>query len=368
MLSDEVAEKKAELINYGKIYIPKDFALPYYPSRSTAGPGAGKPGLVLGFNGTRVKLHIVRDDATIFSLVRKKKREKVPLDNETDATEPQIRRCIQGAPYQILKNGELFLNDVSLEPTLMHAPGQAFINITSDCIYNCSFCVSPDLSKKPKECSVDRWIELILAHAKNRSLEAVAITSGVAESPHKTVLDMVKIIKAIREKLPEIPIGAEPYLTSNDDVDLLYNAGATELKINLETPNRELFNTICPGLDYDGIIQALLYSTSVFGRNQVCSNLIIGLGETDDEILSMVETLAAAGVVATLRAIRVNEFNEPKLTNALGFTPEPVPTKRLILLAQKHKEILDNHGLSTTKFKTMCHRCKSCDIVPQQDV
>lgn len=368
MLSDEVAEKKAELINFGKIYIPKGFALPYYPSRSTAGPGAGKPGLVLGFNGTRVKLHIVRDDSIIFSLARKRIKDQAPPDNETDTNAPLERRCIQGAPYQILKNGELFLDEVSIEPTLMHTPGQAFINITSDCIYNCSFCASPDLGKKSKECSVDRWIELILAHAKNRSLEAVAITSGVAESPHKTVLEMVKIIKAIRVRLPEIPIGAEPYLTSNEDINLLHSAGATELKINLETPNPELFINICPGLDYNGIIQALRYSASVFGRNQVCSNLIIGLGETDDEILSMVESLAAAGVVATLRAIRVNEFNEPKLTRDLGYTPEPVPTKRLIMLAQKQKEILDNHGLSTTKFKTMCHRCKACDIVPQQDI
>ena len=87
MLSDEVVAKKAELINYGKIYIPKGVALPFYPSRSTAGPGAGKPGLVLGFNGTRVKLHIVRDDAVIFKLVRKHPASQMPKNS------PHRRLC-----------------------------------------------------------------------------------------------------------------------------------------------------------------------------------------------------------------------------------------------------------------------------------
>jgi biotin synthase-related radical SAM superfamily protein len=357
MMPPEIAAKKAELINYGKIHIPKELTLPFYPSRSTAGPGAGKTAMVFGFHGTRVKLGIVRDGSAIYSLARRPKSEI-----------KEGRACIEGKPYAILKNGEPFLDEVSLEPTLMHAPCQAFINITSDCIYNCAFCVTPELDKKRKSCSVERWIELILAHEQNPAMKAVAITSGVASSPHETILDMVKIIKAVHEKLPEMPIGVEPYITENNDVDLLHEAGATEIKINLETPNSEIFDKICPEMDYDGIFHTLKYSVSVFGRNKVCSNLIIGLGETDEEILKTVEELAKLGVVATLRAIRLNDINTPKLTIALGTEPKPVPPNRLLELAKKQKQILDKYNLSTQEFKTMCHRCTSCDIVPHQDV
>ncbi|MCK5560333.1 MAG: biotin synthase, partial [Thermoplasmata archaeon] len=203
---------------------------------------------------------------------------------------------------------------------------------------------------------------------QNPSLKAVAITSGVTGSPHETVLDMVKIIKAVREKLPEMPIGVEPYITENEDVDLLHQAGATEIKINLESPKQEIFNRVCPDLDHDGIFHALRYSVQVFGRNKVCSNLIIGLGETDEEIFKSVDELAGIGVVATLRAIRLNDVNTPKLKLALGYKPEPVTPKRLLALAEKHKESLDKYELSTVKFETMCHRCKSCDIVPHQDL
>ena len=368
MLSADILKKKAELISSGEIYIPKGFTLPYYPSRSTAGPGAGSRAMVFGFNDTRVKLAIVHDESSVFSLVRKTKERSKKEDTTTKKNDCKTRWCILGKPYMILKNGEPFLDEVSLEPTLMHAPKQAFINITSRCMYNCSFCVTPELDKDRKACTVERWIELILAHEQNPDLEAVAITSGVAESPHKTVVDMVKIIKAVRDRLPKIPIGVEPYLTAKEDVDLLFEAGADEIKINLETPNREIFDKVCHGMVYDDIYQALKYSVTVFGRNKICSNLILGLGETDDDVLKAVEDLAKNGVTATLRALRLNEYNIPKLTKALGFTPRPVPPERLVYLGEKQKEILDKYELSTLEFKTMCHRCKSCDIVPQQDV
>jgi biotin synthase-related radical SAM superfamily protein len=369
MTNLEIATKKAELINHGKINIPKGLALPFYPSRSTAGPGAGRRAMVFGFGGTRVKLSIVRDGSATFSLVKKEPDTINKMDGKNNEGPLNINReCIQDKPYAIMKNGEIFLDNVSLEPTLMHAPNQAFINITSKCIYDCSFCVTPELEVSDKGPTPERWIELILNQAGNSNLQAIAITSGVARSPHETILDMVKIIKSVRERLPKIPIGVEPYVTSKDDIELLHAAGAMEIKINLETPNQEIFEKVCSGLDYAGIKRVLEHSVTVFGENKVCSNLIVGLGENDQEILTAVGALAEKGIVATLRGIRVNDMNRTKLTEALGFTPEPVPPERLVKLAEKQKEILEKYNLSTFEFKTMCHRCKCCDVVPQQDL
>jgi biotin synthase-related radical SAM superfamily protein len=365
MLSPELVKKKAELINYGKIHIPKGLTLPFYPSLSTAGPGAGRRAMVFGFYGTRVKLSLVNDETNVYTLSRKPKDE---LEPENQNKGGKTRACIEGKAYMILKNGTTFLDDVSIEPTLMHAPNQAFINITSECIFNCSFCATPELDTARKGCSSERWKELILAHANNSALHSVAITSGVRTSPHETVLEMVQIIKGVREKLPEIPIGVEPYITDNEDIDLLFEAGATEIKINLETPNKQIFDRVCPGMAYEKIHDVLEYAVAVFGKNKVCSNLIIGLGESDEELISMVEELAQIGVVANLRAVRVNDLNKQKLNNSLGYIPEPVPPERLIKLGEKQTEILDKNNLYTEQFQTMCHRCKSCDIVPQQDI
>jgi biotin synthase-related radical SAM superfamily protein len=40
----------------------------------------------------------------------------------------------------------------------------------------------------------------------------------------------------------------------------------------------------------------------------------------------------------------------------------------MLRLATEERAILEKHGLSTLEFKTMCHACLSCDIVPFWDV
>ncbi len=359
MNTEDIALKKAELIEHGKINIAKGIVLPFYPSRSTAGPGAGRQAMVFGFAGTRAKLSIVRDGSAKFTLRPKEKQSP-----KTNIVTPSS----SGPSFMIYKNSKLFLDNVTLIPTVMHAPGQAFINITSECIYSCSFCTTPELDGKNKSTTPERWIELILNAAETKGFEVLAITSGVARSAHETVLDMVKIIEGVHEKLPGISIGVEPYVTENGDVKLLFDAGATEFKLNLETPRRDIFEKICRGLDYEGIENSLVYAVQLFGKNKVCSNLIVGLGETDAELLVKVEELAKAGIVATLRGLRVNDLNKTKLTAALGFMPEPPGPSRLIHLAKAQKKIFEKYDLSTDEFQTMCHRCKCCDIVPQQDL
>ena len=88
----------------------------------------------------------------------------------------------------------------------------------------------------------------------------------------------------------------------------------------------------------------------------------------NEDVLKTVEELAKDGIVATLRALRVNDLNKNKLTTALGSTPTSVPPERMIRLAKRQKIILDKYSLSTQRFETMCHKCRSCDIVPHQDV
>jgi hypothetical protein len=71
--------------------------------------------------------------------------------------------------------------------------------------------------------------------------------------------------------------------------------------------------------------------------------------------------------VATLRAIRVNELNRADLERALGGAP-PVTADRMLNLAREQKRILRDYGLSPLGFRTMCHACLACDIVPFWDV
>jgi biotin synthase-related radical SAM superfamily protein len=78
--------------------------------------------------------------------------------------------------------------------------------------------------------------------------------------------------------------------------------------------------------------------------------------------------MAKLGVVVNLRAVRINDFNRKGLTEAFNSEPEPVEPDRMLKLANAQLEILNKYRLQTAGFKTMCHKCGCCDIVPQFDI
>jgi len=336
-------ERKAILICGGNVKVGKDFRPPFRLSRSTAGPGAGSSSLVLAFNGLRVKKSISRQEGE-FELV--------------------------GGPdgYSLLRNGKPFIDKVELQPVLFHSPEQAFFNLGQACIFDCLFCTSRKLSKDVvKDLDLDRIVEMIIEADRKGGMKAVAFTSAVVDSIAKTIDRMVYVVRKVREALPDIPVGVEPYVESNDDIDRLKEAGATEIKINIESFDSRIIHIACPKLELPKQLEFLRYAVQVFGRGKVTSNIIIGLGETDRNVLEGVATLASMGVVPTIRALKMNPTNRPVLESALGEL-EPVTPERLLHLNQESKIILMAHGLSTETYHTMCHECRCCDLVPFRDL
>jgi biotin synthase-related radical SAM superfamily protein len=341
----DAAKKKAQLIHYGRLYVPDSIELPYQLSSSTAGPGAGKKAFALAFEGTRLKLGVSKNQDSLFSLSKK------------------------NDGFQILKGDDIFVKEVKIIPTLLHAPNQAFVNIRDGCIYNCEFCATPKLSGSlKKDKSQDQVIQMIMEASKNPDFQSVAITSGIAGSPKKTLDEMVNIIQKIRENLKDIEIGVEPYVMGEEDLKRLYSAGATEIKINIETFDREIFKKICTQLDYDHVLKMLVQAVSVFGKGRVTTNILIGLGESDESVFEGINYFAERGIVPVIRVLRINDVNYSQMVEALGHDIEKVSPERMLDLAVKQKKILTKYDLTTETFETMCHKCGCCDIVPFKDI
>lgn len=340
-----IIRKKAELIHYGEIFVSEKIKLPYPLSSSTAGPGAGIKALALSFGGTRLKLGVTNDVNSKFSLVK------------------------TNSGYQILRDKKVFIRDVEIIPTLLHAPNQAFVNLQDGCIYDCKFCVTPILTSKMKKVkNNDQILKMILKASENKDFQSVAITSGIAESPNETIGEIIGVVEKVKENLEDVEIGVEPYILDSKDIDRLQKAGATEIKINIETFDKDIFKKICPNLDYDHILYTLGYAVKIFGKGKVSTNILIGLGESDENVLNGVEYFAKRGVVPVLRAVRINDYNYSRIVESLGRDIGKVNPERMIKLAIKQKEILNRYNLTTKTFQTMCHKCGCCDIVPFKDV
>ena len=114
-IKNKPVDKKAELILGGPVLIPSIGELPVRPSRSTAGPGAGSVGIVLSFQGLRVKKAISREKGG-FELVPK-----------------------EGNKFLLRKNGNVFIEELDILPVVFHAHDQAFFDLDIDAYMDASF-------------------------------------------------------------------------------------------------------------------------------------------------------------------------------------------------------------------------------------
>jgi len=322
------SELKAELLAIGSV--DADESLLAGTSTSSAGPGTGLKSLFFKSGGHRVRLEITRNSPL-----------KLIKENED---------------FIILKdNKELVRGEI--EHVLAHCPEQAYITLSERCIYDCTFCSVPKLQGKIK--TLKEVINIVEKAKKMGLMKAIAITSGVAKSPEDEIERVVEVVKALKKY--NVPIGVAVYPTRNS-TKLLNEAGAVELKYNVETMDREIFNRVCKGLSLDFILESLREAVAVFGKNRVSSNFIIGLGETDECVREGVEHLAKMGVIPVLRPITIQPLRKDELE---ATRPS---AERLLKLARMTREILDKYGLRVEVSQTMCLTCTGCDITPYRDI
>ncbi len=326
------AEIKAQLLSIGSANIDEGLLQEITGTTiPSAGPGAGIESFFIKSGGHRVRLSINRNS---------------PL---------KVVKCC--SDIAVIKDGKPIVTG-KLEPALSHCPEQAYLTISGRCIYDCKFCPVPKLDGEVK--GLDRILQLVEEAKQTGSLRAISLTSGVEQSAEVEVKKAAEIVKALRAKY-DVPIGVSVYPTDTSSEDLKA-AGATEIKYNVETMDPDIFVRCCPGLSLDYVLKSLEKAVGIFGRNRVTSNFILGLGESDECVLSGVTRLAEMGVIPNLRPISSHPLRAGEVT-----VKRP-SAERLLRLASSTKKILEEHGLRADLAETMCLPCTGCDLTPQRDV
>jgi len=186
-------------------------------------------------------------------------------------------------------------------------------------------------------------------------VDAISLTSGVADTAKTEEQRTIAVVRALRHF--DLPIGVSIYPTPASPRRLA-REGVTEVKWNIEAATPDLFALMCPGLEWQVIWDALLESVDLFGRDRVFSNVIIGLGETDEEMEACLAALTSIGVIPVLRP----------LTPCGELSDYPRPSaERLVRLFNLHQKALHRAALDTRTAQTMCTACTGCDLVPGRD-
>lgn len=294
-------------------------------SRSTAGPTAGGEGSVFfSKDGRRVRLSI--------------------------SSEGPVRLHHHGEGRVTVRIRDQEING-RLEPAGLHCPRQAYVNVSERCIFHCRYCTVPLLGGGTKDpAAIEKRVREVLDR-----VDAIAITSGVSDSIDAEECRVRTLVKSL-VRLGK-PVGVSIY-PMPETPQRLHDLGVAEVKWNLEAATPALFSRMCPGLDYQAVRAALDRSVEIFGEGTVYSNVLFGLGESDESLERCIENLASSGIIPVLRPL--NPVAE------LSTAPRP-SAERILRVCEIHEKGLRRHGLDTRKARTMCTACTGCDLVPGRD-
>ncbi|MEN6341787.1 MAG: radical SAM protein [Methanospirillum sp.] len=318
-------ELKAAVLAGGGCRI--DGALPHGAvARSTAGPGAGGAGAVFFSSGGR--------------------QVRIPIGGDG----PAVMAVREDGSATLCCGGETI--EGRIEQVGLHCPRQAFVTVSESCVYECTYCPVPHCQGPRK--TVEEIVDLVGEVAD--SVDAIALTSGIAVSIEEEEEYVCRVVEAVRRF--GLPIGVSIFPTPTTP-ERLHALGVTEVKFNLEAATPALFAAYCPNLPYKEVWDALAASVRLFGRGHVFSNVIVGLGETDDELDDCVDRLVGLGVVPVLRP----------LNSVAGCRGHARPTAERLTRAARHlRATLDRAGLDPSTALSMCGACTGCDLAAGRDL
>jgi biotin synthase-related radical SAM superfamily protein len=239
----------------------------------------------------------------------------------------------------------------------LHCPEQAYITVSERCIYDCKFCAVPKLRGGIK--SRETVIQMVEEAAQKGDMKAISLTSGVESSPRQEAERVAGIVRDLSRFGVPIGVSISPFPGVNE---ILKDAGALEVKYNLECADRNIFRVVCPGISFQEIMDALVEAVGIFGKNRVFTNIIVGLGESNETLMNCIDELTDKGIIPVIRAVYPHPLR-------VGEVPMQRPSKeRLLSLARHLKDALDRNGLDAASALTGCCRCTGCDLVAGRDL
>lgn len=173
-------------------------------------------------------------------------------------------------------------------------PTATFLILGDICTRNCSFCsiktgqpVGID-EKEPKR---------IVEAAKEMGLKYIVITSVTRDDLEDGgAYHFANTINAIRESLPTVKVEVltPDFIGNINALRVVISANPDVFNHNLETVKR-LYPAVRPQADYQRSLSILAVAARMSGTIKIKSGLMLGLGETFDEIIETLHDLRDCG-------------------------------------------------------------------------
>ncbi|CAM4292207.1 MSMEG_0568 family radical SAM protein [Zobellia roscoffensis] len=227
---------------------------------------------------------------------------------------------------------------------------------------SCQFCAIEESLKHETTIAYKRPQQLAEVAKCAVELDGISqfiMTTGTPASSDRGAKILFESVKAVAEAV-NIPIQVQCEPPDTFDWFLkLKNAGASSIGMHLEAVTNRVRNKIMPGkasVSLDFYFKAFRAAVEIFGKGNVSTYILAGLGDTEDEILLMCDKLVAIGVYPFVVPF-VPVRNTPLENHS-------APSKDFM-----HK-ILDplalslvNAGMTSETLESGCAKCGACSTL-----
>lgn len=208
------------------------------------------------------------------------------------------------------------------------------------------------LYKKPRQLA-----EVVQAALEEGVCSHVTLTTGTPASGDMGAELLAEAVKAVKS-IDDIPVHVQIEPPSDlRHLDKLMEAET--IGVHVETMDSEIFAKVCPGKarrGYEPYYRAWSYCVENWGRGQVSSFLIAGLGESSESLIEGSRKLAELGVIPYIVPLRPIE--ETPMQHASPPSPE-----ELTRVCVKAAEAMLEENLDPFSNKAGCVRCGACSAL-----
>jgi len=222
------------------------------------------------------------------------------------------------------------------------------------CQANCGFCPQARTSTSRADMlarvswppfPTKQVIEKTASSTEKGTVKRVCIQALNYPTVHKDLTHLTKLIRSTSNV--SISLSCPPFTKAQ--FKELAEAGADRISIALDAATEQLFNKI-KGTETQSPYQwkqqhqALKEAVEIFGKSQVYTHLIVGLGETEKQIIKTIQQCTDQGIMPSLFAFT------PIAGTTLENTPQPpIETYRRVQLA-RHLIIQKKARFENMKF------------------
>jgi lipoic acid synthetase len=185
-----------------------------------------------------------------------------------------------------------------------HRGTATFMILGETCTRNCRFCAVPGGTPAPPDPDEPRRVA---EAARRLTLEYVVLTSVTRDDlPDGGAEHFAATVRAVREATgARVEVLTPDFLGDGAAVDTVLEAGPDVYNHNVETVPR-LYGRVRPEADYRRSL-GVLERAARSGRSVPKSGLMVGLGETDEELFKVFDDL----VSADCRMLTIGQYLQP---------------------------------------------------------